>query len=126
MKTMMRNVLKLQSLEFGETNDGGDVAVIAELRSKIPSQILGHYDRLRARGKKGLAVLRNQVCGGCHVQVPLGVVMTLKRGQDVQLCENCGRYLYLPEETVAMPPATSVAPKPTRTPRRRKPMAQMD
>jgi len=90
----MRNLLKLQSLEFGETNNAGDIAVIAELRSKIPSQILGHYDRLRARGKKGLAAVRNQVCGSCHVQVPLGVVMTLKRGQDVQLCENCGRYRY--------------------------------
>jgi len=125
MKTTMRNVLILQSLEFGETNDASNVAVIAELRSKIPSPILGRYDRLRARGKKGLAAVRNQVCGSCHVRVPLGVVMTLKHGQDVQLCVNCGRYLYLPEETVTMPPATSVAPKPTRTPRRRKPTAQM-
>lgn len=125
MKTMMLNLLKLQTLEFGETKNAGDAAVIGELRRGIPLQIIEHYDRLRARGKKGVAAVRNQVCGSCHVQVSLGVVMTLKHGLDVQLCENCGRYLYLPEETVAVPMATPPASKPVRTPRRRKTAPQI-
>jgi predicted nucleic acid-binding Zn-ribbon protein len=125
MKTVMRNVLKLQTLEFGETKSAGDISVIAELRSKIPPQILDHYDRLRARGKKGLAAVRNQVCGSCHMQVPLGVVMALRHGQDIQRCENCGRYLYLPEEPVAVPTAPAPTSKPVRTPRRRKASVQM-
>jgi predicted nucleic acid-binding Zn-ribbon protein len=125
MKTVMRNVLKLQTIEFGETKNAGDVAVIAELRSEIPSQILDHYDRLRARGKKGLAAVRNQVCGSCHMQVPLGVVMALRHGHDIQRCENCGRYLYLPEETMAVPMAATLAAKPVRTSRRRKPKVQV-
>jgi len=122
---MMRNVLKLQTLEFGETKDTGDAALIAELRSIIPRQILEHYDRLRARGKKGVAAVRNQVCGSCHMRVPLGVVMTLRHGQDIQLCENCGRYLYLPEDPETTPMAMPPAPKPVRKPRRRKPTMQM-
>jgi predicted nucleic acid-binding Zn-ribbon protein len=125
MKTMMQNMLKLQSLEFGETKDAGTAAVIAELRSMIPLKILEHYDRLRARGKKGAAAVRNQVCGSCHMRVPLGVVMTLRHGQDIQLCENCGRYLYLPEDPVTTPMAMPPAPKPVRTPRRRKPTMQI-
>jgi predicted nucleic acid-binding Zn-ribbon protein len=125
MKTMMRNLLKLQNLEFGETKTADDAAVIAELRSMIPLQIIEHYDRLRVRGKKGVAAVRNQVCGGCHMQVPLGVVMTLKHGQDIQLCESCGRYLYLPEEPVAVPTAPVSTSKPVRIPRRRKASAQM-
>jgi len=32
------------------------------------------------------------------MSVPVGVVLSLKRGTDVCLCGNCGRYLYLPEE----------------------------
>lgn len=120
MQTAMRNVLELQTLEFGETKAANQAAVIAELRSQIPLLILDRYDRMRLRGKKGVAAVRNQVCGSCHMQVSLGVIMALRRGQVVQLCENCGRYLYLAEEPVAAPSATAPAPKPVRTARRHK------
>ena len=93
---------------------------MAELRAKIPSQILGHYDRLVARGKKGVAALRGQVCSACHMQVPLGVVMNLRHAQDIQLCENCGRYLYLPPEGEAEAAAPAAAPKPARKTRKSK------
>ena len=77
MKIMMQNLLKLQTLEFGETKDARTTTTVAELRTKIPAPILAHYDRLRARGKKGLAAVRNQVCTSCHMQLNLAVVMTL-------------------------------------------------
>jgi len=85
--------------------------LVAELRGKIPAPILGHYDRLRVRGKKGLAAVRHQVCTGCHMSVPLATVMTLKHAQDIQLCDSCGRYLYLPDEAESPPPPE---PKPVR------------
>jgi hypothetical protein len=118
MKELLQNLIQLQSLEFGGDEKRKPEAALAELRAKIPSQILAHYDRLVARGKKGLAAVRGQVCSGCHMQVPLGVVMTLKRGEDIQLCESCGRYLYLPPtvETEASEPAAS--PKPARKKRK--------
>ena len=50
MKTLMQNLLKLQTLEFGETKTANVAELGKELRGKIPPQILGHYDRLRARG----------------------------------------------------------------------------
>jgi predicted nucleic acid-binding Zn-ribbon protein len=120
MKALLQNLIQLQSLESGGVKDKNVEASLAELRAKIPSQILAHYDRLVARGKKGLAAVRGQVCSGCHMQVPLGVVMTLKRGQDIQICESCGRYLYLPPavETKATEPAAS--PKPERKKRKQK------
>jgi predicted nucleic acid-binding Zn-ribbon protein len=120
MKELLQNLIQLQSLEFGGDEKEKVGAAMAELRAKIPSQILAHYDRLVARGKKGLAAVRGQVCSGCHMQVPLGVVMTLKRGQDIQLCEICGRYLYLPPtvETKVAEPAAS--PKPERKKRKQK------
>ena len=120
MKALIQNLIQLQTLEFGGVKDKSVEASLAELRAKIPSQILAHYDRLVARGKKGLAAVRGQVCSGCHMQVPLGVVMTLKHGDDIQLCESCGRYLFLPPavETDAAEPATS--PKPERKKRKQK------
>jgi hypothetical protein len=54
------------------------------------------------------------------MRLPLGVIMTLKHGHDLQLCDSCGRYLYLPDE-VQNPPATeSLDAKPVRAARRRK------
>ena len=111
MHQLINHIWKLQSLEFTETPDKDSPKQIAELRAKIPTQILGHYDRLRARGKKGVSVVRNRVCTACHMNVPLGTIMTLMGGLDIRLCECCGRYLYLPEPVAAQP---LVAPKKTR------------
>jgi predicted nucleic acid-binding Zn-ribbon protein len=120
MKALIQNLIQLQTLEFSGVKDKSAEASLAELRAKIPSQILAHYDRLVARGKKGVAAVRGQVCSGCHMQVPLGVVMTLKHGEDIQICESCGRYLFLPPtmETAAAEPAAS--PKPERKKRKQK------
>ncbi|MDW8308745.1 MAG: C4-type zinc ribbon domain-containing protein, partial [Verrucomicrobiales bacterium] len=119
----MRWLLRLQVLEFGQTQTRAVAAEVAELRSKIPPQILGHYDRLRVRGKKGIVPVVNQVCTGCHMRLPLAVVMTLKRGDDIQLCDTCGRYLYLPEDAGEVEP-NQTATEPAKTKRRgRKPRA---
>ena len=101
MKEFIENLAKLQTLEFAENKDAAAGKRIAELRAQVPAQILGHYDRLVQRGKKGVAAVRNQVCMGCHVQVPRATVITLMHGDDIRICESCGRYLYLQETTTA-------------------------
>lgn len=109
MKSILQHLIKLQSIEFSDTKNETDAAVARELRSQIPAQILGHYDRLLARGKKGIAAVRQQTCTACHMKVPLGAVFTLRRGDDIVLCENCGRYLYLDEATEIVPPVKKKA-----------------
>lgn len=124
MLESMQWLLRLQVLEFGGVQTKAVAAEVAELRAKIPPQILGHYDRLRVRGKKGIVPVVNQVCTGCHMRLPLAVVMTLKHGNDIQLCDTCGRYLYLPEAAEA-PEAIKPAPEPVKPKRRgRKPRAK--
>lgn len=98
MNAVLQNLLKLQAIEF--TDKGLDrhmEAQATELRALIPPPILGHYDRLRVRGKKGVAIVRNQACTGCHMRQPIGKITVLMRGEDIQLCDSCGRYLYLPD-----------------------------
>ena len=106
MNELLQNLVELQSLEFEKITGKAAEPAIAELRGKIPPQILGHYDRLVAQGKKGVTAVRGEVCASCHIRVPIGAITTLKRGEDIQLCENCGRYLYLPDtaETETPPP----------------------
>lgn len=117
MNELIKNLLKLQSLEFEKQVEPDTEKRIAELRAKIPTPILAHYDRLVARGKKGTAAIRNEVCTGCHMHVPRNVVLTLMHDEDIQLCENCGRYLYLPEQSEFLIPETPK--KISRKPRRR-------
>src|ERR1700753_3522396 len=105
MNATIQTLLKLQTIEFG--NEKGSEKQIAGLRATIPEPILGHYDRLRARDKKGVSVVRNQVCGGCHMRLPIGVITVLMQDRDIQICDSCGRYLYLelqaaPAEPVAV------------------------
>jgi len=113
MNATIENLLKLQSIEFG--NQKGSEKQIAELRGTIPEPILGHYDRLRARDKKGVAVVRNQVCTGCHMRLPIGVITILMQDRDIQLCDSCGRYLYL-----ELPAPAPAEPAPVKAPKKRK------
>jgi predicted nucleic acid-binding Zn-ribbon protein len=127
MNNILQNLLKLQALDFGETKVKNAEAQGAELRGTIPPPIMSHYDRLRARGKKGVALVRNQVCTGCHMHVPIGQITMLMRGEDVQLCENCGRYLYLPDpaeaEFLNKVEATKPVAKAPAKPRKRRALA---
>jgi len=113
MTDHIANLLKLQVIEFKESTEPNSESVRTQLRNIIPPPVLAHYDRLAVRGKKGVAIVRNQVCTGCHMRLPIGTINTLLQRQDVQLCDNCGRYLYIPEtpEAVAEPaPAAPVKP----------------
>ena len=127
MNIILQNLLKLQALEFGEGRGKDFDAQVAELRSAIPQPILGHYDRLRARDKKGLAIVRNQSCTGCHMRVPIGQITVLMRGEDIQLCETCGRYLCLPDpaetEHVVQTEEPKAKKKAPAKPRKRRAMA---
>ena len=98
-------------------------AAADELRAKIPPQVLGHYDRLVVRGKKGVAVVRNQVCTGCHMKLPIGTINTLMQNQDIQLCDTCGRYLYLPDPAESQFVEHLAAAKPAPKARKRKGLA---
>ncbi|MCS7091617.1 MAG: C4-type zinc ribbon domain-containing protein [Verrucomicrobiota bacterium] len=121
MKELLQNLIRLQGLELEEIREKNAAAVIADLRTRIPPQILGHYDRLMARGKKGIVPVRDQACTGCHMRLPIGVISELMKAEDIQLCDTCGRYLYL-EETVAV--ATIQAPPTDAPPKRTKALRQ--
>src|SRR6266566_3514639 len=110
MNGIMQNLLALQGLDFGEQPRNASQA--AALRAAIPEAMLQQYERQRARGKKGIAVVRNRVCSSCRMQVPIAVVATLMRGTISQVCGNCGRYLCLPEAAEAQVVEPVVVTKP--------------
>jgi len=90
----MQNLYKLQTLDMAGLTSSATEA--AGLRAVLPQGMLANYDRARARGKKGIALVRNHVCTNCRIQVPIAVTASLVAGM-IQVCPNCGLYLCLPE-----------------------------
>lgn len=112
---IMEKLLALQTLELqmGRGARQRD-AEIRALRKAIPAPILGHFDRMLVRGRKAVAVVRHGTCTACHVCVAIGVLAALAHGDDVQLCGNCGRYLYLPVDEPVLPSSAVAKPAPAR------------
>ena len=79
-------------------------------RAKVPKPVLDHYDRLIASGKTGVAFVRHGVCGGCHLRLCSGTAAGLARHDDIYICDNCGRYLYMAPEDPVKPEAVSAMP----------------
>lgn len=63
--------------------------------TELPWADLQTYEKLR-RGKGGLAVVtvRENLCGGCHVNVTANVLRQARTGTDLTNCPTCGRILY--------------------------------
>src|SRR5690242_13423369 len=98
MKTIIENLIALQTLELDSAHNHG--RKIKTLRDEIPPQILAYFDRFLTRGKTGIALVRNGVCQGCHIQVTISVVNALAHGVAMSNCVNCGRYLHMQPEEV--------------------------
>jgi len=96
MKVIER-LLELQELESApKTSPPAQKKLTAEIRADIPAPILSHYDRLRQHGRRGVALVRHGVCGGCRMKLASGANAKLLRDDDICMCENCGSYLLAP------------------------------
>ena len=109
MKTIIEQLFNLQRIEMGPSPDSPDNQKASQrMRKGIPDPILAHYDRLLARGKAGVALVRHGVCTTCHMKLATGLCAELFHAEDIRICDTCGRYLLLaPEERAAQ-----LAPKP--------------
>ncbi len=97
MKQTLESLLELQGLELRTgRRSAKDDARIDALRESAPAQVLAHYDRLIARGKRAVSLAQNGVCGECHLRIPSGTFSRLGLATELCICTNCGRYLYSP------------------------------
>lgn len=69
---------------------------IEHFREMLPTALLNHHDNRIARGKRSLALVRNGVCGGCHLALPSGHRARKTTGSDLDVCDNCGVFLEWP------------------------------
>ncbi len=112
MKTVLSSLFELQKIEILSTTESSPK--VDRLREQIPAEMIDVYERFRVRGRKAVAIVRNGVCGECHLRIPMGTLVDLMHG-EVQRCGNCGRYLYLPEDAPLTVSTSSSAPRPSET-----------
>lgn len=79
-------------------------AMLTELESKrsahlpgVEKRLLSQYDRI-LKGRDGLALVpvRNNSCGGCHMELPPQMVNEVQMQDKIFFCESCARILYWP------------------------------
>ncbi len=107
MRELAQALMALQELEIVQQESsivhGRDAAAktaeldpeIQRLRAQIPPAVLKRYTNWRRQ--HGVAVVRevDGVCLGCHLNVPVGDLNRMRRGDMEWQCPNCGRFLVL-------------------------------
>ena len=118
---LMEQLLKVQELQFIQGQNPEKHPELKKLREGIPAQMLSHADRMFSREKKAVSLIDHGVCTACRMGLPTGTVLKVRQGADIQLCGNCGRYLYLAPEAPPAPVEEAPAkPKRKRAPRKPK------
>jgi hypothetical protein len=122
MTKLIEDLLALQSLlRIGDTASPEQKAQIEALRASVPEPILAHFLRQLAAGRKGIALVRNGVCGECHLRVSHAMNHLLGKAHDLLICENCGAYLAAAPVEATPAPAAAMTQKPKRRRTAKKP-----
>ncbi|CAN5855145.1 C4-type zinc ribbon domain-containing protein [soil metagenome] len=71
-----------------------------EVMKTIPPNWASVYNRLVLRSPDGIAVAEviNGSCSACFMSLRPQVVQQLRRGNEIIICENCTRILYIPTD----------------------------
>ena len=70
-----------------------------QLSAAVDGGLLARYERLlRHKGEKVVVGIDHGVCGGCHMKLPVQLIVSCQGQQDVVSCSNCGRILYYSRE----------------------------
>lgn len=94
------------SVPLSETEKGVK-SKARSLRAEVSADVLTHYDRLKARGKKAVAPVVNGTCQACYLRLSSSAAARLRDKSQIHLCENCGTYIY----PIHAPPPSSVSPQ---------------
>lgn len=68
---------------------------IEELEQELPPHIRSRLVRFAKTGGRAVVSVINGICYGCFTAVSTASVAELRRNDEVNACENCGRFLYV-------------------------------
>ncbi len=65
-----------------------------ELATNISKPLLSRYERLRAKLKRAIVPVKDDICLGCFLRQPTSIGAKGREDEQIFTCENCGRMLY--------------------------------
>lgn len=66
---------------------------------KVDASLRARYERLlKHKGAKALVGVEHGVCGGCHMKLPVQILVICKGQQELPTCPNCGRLLFYTDD----------------------------
>ena len=65
--------------------------------AKLDAQLIGRYRAIKQHCTPPMAKLINGQCSGCFMSLPSATLLKLKDGDQLILCDNCGRIIYSEE-----------------------------
>jgi len=66
-----------------------------QLLSAVDDSTRSRYERLlKNKGTNVVVGVQHGVCGGCHMKLPIQIIVSCQAQQDIVTCINCGRILY--------------------------------
>lgn len=82
------------NVDVGEAVDDLDDK-IAGMEEKLSPAVAGRY-RLIAKGRgRAVVPVINGICYGCFVSIPTAVASHASTNEEMQQCDNCGRFIYV-------------------------------
>ena len=91
---MIEEANEVEKLGFAITGGSELAKARAELASRIKKPILFRYERLRAKLKRAIVPVKNDICLGCFLRQPTSIGAKGREESELFTCENCGRILY--------------------------------
>lgn len=64
-----------------------------EALGALPQHLREHYERLHESVPDPVATVEGDTCGGCHLKLSENLLVQLREGKGVVICENCSRFL---------------------------------
>lgn len=69
------------------------------LESAVDEDVRQKYTRLRKqKGANTVVGIDRGICGGCHMKLPMQVLLMCQAQSEIVTCPNCGRILYFTRE----------------------------
>ncbi|MGF7058716.1 zinc ribbon domain-containing protein [Brassicibacter mesophilus] len=86
------NLIKVKKLRTYIENEN---KTIEKILSRIENELKQKYRLLKEKKGKAIVEVSEDKCTGCHMNIPLSILNSLKNTEIITYCDNCGRMLYL-------------------------------
>ena len=91
-----QNLAEIEKLKAYIENEN---ETIGKILSRVKDELKQKYSLLKEKKGKAIVEVSGDKCTGCHMNIPLSTLNSLKNTEIITYCDNCGRILYLNRST---------------------------